>query len=76
VVDLLHNYFEISAADDDRKRREKVAGKITVLDRNLEDTLPYLFSLLGIGEGDDPLAQTDGESPASPAAIARAIARW
>jgi class 3 adenylate cyclase/predicted ATPase len=61
VIDLLRNYFEISPADDERKRREKVAGKITVLDRSLEDTLPYLFSLLGIAEGDDPLAQTDGQ---------------
>ena len=60
VIDLLRNYFEISAADDGRKRREKITGKVTVLDRSLEDTLPYLFSLLGIVEGDDPLAQTDG----------------
>src|SRR5712691_9748013 len=35
VIDLLRNYFEISAVDDERKRREKVAGKITILDRNL-----------------------------------------
>ncbi|MBV8450854.1 MAG: AAA family ATPase, partial [Deltaproteobacteria bacterium] len=61
VLDLLRNYFEIAADDDERKRREKVAGKITVLDRSLEDTLPYLFSLLGIVEGDDPLADTDGQ---------------
>ncbi|MBV8453340.1 MAG: AAA family ATPase, partial [Deltaproteobacteria bacterium] len=61
VIDLLRNYFKISPTDDERERREKVAGKITVLDRSLEDTLPYLFSLLGIVEGDDPLAQTDGQ---------------
>jgi tetratricopeptide (TPR) repeat protein len=30
-----------------------------MLDRALEDTLPYLFGLLGIVEGDDPLAQLD-----------------
>jgi class 3 adenylate cyclase/ribosomal protein L40E len=60
VVDLLRNYFEIAAADDERKRREKVNGKVLTLDRALEDTLPYLFSLLGIVEGDDPLAQMDG----------------
>src|SRR6266436_4984351 len=61
VIDLLRNYFDISAGDDERKRREKVAGKITILDRSLEDTLPYLFSLLGITEGVDPLAQMDGQ---------------
>jgi predicted ATPase/class 3 adenylate cyclase len=59
VIDLLRNYFEIAVSDDARKRREKVAGKITILDRSLEDTLPYLLSLLGIVEGDDPLAQMD-----------------
>ena len=61
VIDSLRNYFEIFAGDDERKRREKVAGKITVLDRSLEDTLPYLFSLFGIVESDDPLALTDGQ---------------
>ena len=60
AIDLLRNYFEITVTDDERKRREKVAGKITILDRSLEETLPYLFSLLGIVEGDDPLAQMDG----------------
>jgi tetratricopeptide (TPR) repeat protein len=61
AIDLLRNYFEISVGDDERKRREKVAGKIAVLDRKLEDTLPYLYSLLGIVEGDDPLSQMDGQ---------------
>src|SRR5260370_25623764 len=42
-------------------RREKVAGRNAMLDRSLEDTLPYLFSLFGIVEGDDPLAQMDGQ---------------
>jgi hypothetical protein len=61
VIDLLRNYFKIANEDDERTRREKVAGRITILDRSLEDTLPYLFSLLGIVEGDDPLAQMDGQ---------------
>ena len=61
VIDLLRNYFEISAGDDERKRREKVTGRVLALDRSLEDTLPYFFSLLGIVEGDDPLAQMDGQ---------------
>src|SRR5262249_53708363 len=44
-----------------RTRREKVAGKIAILDRSLEDTLPYLFTLLGIIEGENPLEQMDGQ---------------
>src|SRR5260370_19900264 len=30
VIDLLCNYFDITVADDERKRREKVAGKIAI----------------------------------------------
>jgi class 3 adenylate cyclase len=61
VIDLLRNYFRIAGEDDERTRREKVNGKVLTLDRALEDTIPYLFSLLGIVEGDDPLAQMDGQ---------------
>jgi class 3 adenylate cyclase len=61
VIDLLRNYSRIANEDDERTRREKVAGKITILDRSLEDTLPYLFTLLGIVEGEDSLAQMDGQ---------------
>jgi class 3 adenylate cyclase/predicted ATPase len=61
VLDLLHSYFKIASDDDAHSRRERVAGKIAVLDRSLEDTLPYLFALLGIVEGMDPLGQMDGQ---------------
>jgi class 3 adenylate cyclase/tetratricopeptide (TPR) repeat protein len=61
VLDLLHGYFKITGEDDQRTRREKLTGRILALDRSLEDTLPYLFSLLGIVEGDDSLAQMDGQ---------------
>jgi class 3 adenylate cyclase len=61
VLDLLHGYFKITSEDDPRTRREKVNGKVLTLDRTLEDAVPYLFSLLGIVEGADPLAQMDGQ---------------
>ncbi len=50
VIDLLHGYFKIAGSDDERMRREKVNGKVLTLDRSLEDTIPYLFALLGITE--------------------------
>jgi class 3 adenylate cyclase len=61
LLDLLQGYFKIDGDDDSRSRREKVAGKVAILDRSLEDTLPYVFSLLGIVESVDPLAQMDGQ---------------
>jgi predicted ATPase len=61
VFELLHSYFGIEPEDDSRKRREKVNAKVFTLDRKLEDALPYLFRLLGLNEGDDPLAGIDAQ---------------
>jgi class 3 adenylate cyclase len=59
VLELLSNYFEIGRDDDDRKRRERILGKVLGLDRGLEDTLPYFDSLLGVADGTDSLARID-----------------
>ena len=59
VIEMLHGYFGVDSADDGRKRREKVIGKLIALDPSLEDTLPYLFVLLGILEGENPFARMD-----------------
>jgi predicted ATPase len=59
VIELLKSYFEISVEDEERKRREKIMGKVLALDRSLEDTLPYLFALLGIEEPTSSLRQMD-----------------
>jgi len=61
VIDLLYGYFKITSGDDARNRRERVNGKVLTLDRSLEDTIPYLFALLGIVEDRDPLAQMDAQ---------------
>ncbi|MCY1253829.1 TOMM system kinase/cyclase fusion protein [compost metagenome] len=59
LIELLRNYCEITAQDDERRRREKLTGKILTLDRALEDTLPYLFHLLGAAEPNSALVQMD-----------------
>ncbi|MBI3798013.1 MAG: AAA family ATPase, partial [Deltaproteobacteria bacterium] len=59
LIDLLKNYFQITLQDDERKVQEKVTGKVLILDRALEDTLPYLFALLGVAEAITSLQQMD-----------------
>jgi class 3 adenylate cyclase/predicted ATPase len=59
LIDLLKNYFQIALQDDERKRREKITGKVLTLDRSLEDILPYLFFLLGLAEPTSSLQQMD-----------------
>src|SRR5260370_34344654 len=60
-MELLKEYVEIVEQDDERKRREKVNGKVLRLDRSLEDTVTYLFALLGISGSEDSLGQMDGQ---------------
>src|SRR5262249_60398470 len=59
LIDLLKNYFQLTTQDDERRRREKITGRVLTLDRGLEDILPYLFFLLGIAEPASPLQQMD-----------------
>jgi class 3 adenylate cyclase/predicted ATPase len=59
LIELLKSYFQIHPQDDERTRREKVGGKVLMLDRGLEETLPYLFSLLGIDDSTSSLQRMD-----------------
>ncbi|AQV99212.1 hypothetical protein BJN34_35640 (plasmid) [Cupriavidus necator] len=59
LIDLLRNYFQIAAADDERVYREKVTGRLLTLDRELEGQLPYLLYLLGISEPHSTLSAMD-----------------
>ncbi|AMR82014.1 adenylate/guanylate cyclase domain-containing protein [Cupriavidus nantongensis] len=61
LIELLRNYCEITVQDDERRRREKLTGKVLTLDRALEDSLPYLFHLLGAAEPNSALAQMDAQ---------------
>jgi ribosomal protein L40E len=61
VLELLRKYFGFSSTDHAATRRQKVTAVLTALDTSLADAVPYLFGLLGIVEGDDPLAQMDGQ---------------
>ncbi|MDF3834760.1 adenylate/guanylate cyclase domain-containing protein [Cupriavidus basilensis] len=59
LIDLLRNYCQITGQDDERLRREKLTSKLLTLDRALEDSLPYLFHMLGGTEPSSALAQMD-----------------
>jgi class 3 adenylate cyclase len=62
LIDLLYSYFEISSEDDARKRREKINGKVLTLDRSLEDTLQYLYGLLGVADEDNQIAEINAQT--------------
>jgi predicted ATPase/class 3 adenylate cyclase len=59
VIGLLKDYFRITDGDDTRTQREKITGRVLALDRALEETLPYLFALLGSQEPGGTLDDMD-----------------
>jgi class 3 adenylate cyclase len=59
VLELLYSYFEIRDADEKAQRRGKIEARLNSLDPALNDTLPLLYTLMGLHEGPDPIAQMD-----------------
>jgi uncharacterized protein (DUF924 family)/class 3 adenylate cyclase len=62
LIDLLWSYFKITAADDERTRREKITGRVLALDRSLEDALAYLYWLLGIADENKRVAAIEAQT--------------
>jgi hypothetical protein len=53
VIDLLKAYYQIDDRDDARRIREKVIGKLLILDEGLRPAAPALLSLLDVPVVDD-----------------------
>src|SRR5262249_43367038 len=64
AIDLLKSYCRIEARDDVRVIREKVAGKVLMLDRALEPILAPLLALLDAER--DPSASPDAPLHGAP----------
>jgi class 3 adenylate cyclase/tetratricopeptide (TPR) repeat protein len=59
IIAMLQDYFEISDVDIPAARRAKIESALAPLLSGLNEILPFLFGLLGIVEGPDPLRQMD-----------------
>jgi class 3 adenylate cyclase/tetratricopeptide (TPR) repeat protein len=55
VLEMLRDIFDISEQDADRTAREKIAGRLLLLARDFEDTLPFFFDFLGIPDPERPV---------------------
>lgn len=54
LVDLLTRYYEIQSRDDERRVREKIAGKLFALgEKKLLAQMPLFLGALGMGVSDD-----------------------
>ncbi len=54
VLEIFRGYFAIGERDDDRTAREKIAGRLLLLDDGFRDVLPVLFDFLGVADPAQP----------------------
>ncbi len=62
IRELLRDSFGISEQDSDQLAREKIAGRLFLLDEAFRETLPLVFDLLGVPDPDRRGPQIDPEA--------------
>lgn len=59
LIDFLKQYFKIDDRDDTHSIREKVTGKVLMLDESLQEAIPPVFDLLEVLPDDHPFRSLD-----------------
>jgi predicted ATPase len=61
-LELLRAYFGVSERDGDQLAREKIAGRLLLLERGFEASLPLVFDFLGVRDPDRALSRLGPEA--------------
>ena len=62
ILELFRAYYGITSEDEDRSAREKIAGRMVLLDLGFADALPLLFDFLGVPDPQRPAPRLDPEA--------------
>ena len=62
ILELFRSYFGITTEDDDRTAREKIAGRMLLLDPGFADVLPLMFDFLGVPDPARPVPEMSGDA--------------
>jgi adenylate cyclase len=62
VLEFLRNVFGVSERDTPQTSRDKIAGRLLLLDERLRDSLPLVFDLMNVPDPDRPPPQMDPEA--------------
>ena len=54
ILEIFRDYYGIGDRDDDRTAREKIAGRLLLLDEGFRGVLPVLFEFLGVADPERP----------------------
>jgi class 3 adenylate cyclase len=62
VLQMMRNYFGIAESDTDQQAREKVAGRMLLLDDAFAEDLPLLFDFLAVPDPHRPAPRMDPDA--------------
>jgi class 3 adenylate cyclase/tetratricopeptide (TPR) repeat protein len=62
LLQLLRDYFEIAERDSERTARERIAGKLLLLDESFAEDLPLMFDFLAVPDPLRPSPRMDPEA--------------
>jgi class 3 adenylate cyclase len=62
ILEIFRAYFGIDERDDPRQAREKVAGRLLLIDDGFREVLPLVFDFLGIPDPERPAPPMDAEA--------------
>ena len=62
VMHLMRSYFDITEQDSEQKARERIAGKLLLLDESLVEDLPLMFDFLAVPDPERPAPRMDPEA--------------
>jgi class 3 adenylate cyclase len=62
MLQVFRAYYGITEQDDDRAVREKIAGRLLLIDEGFREVLPLLFEFFGVTDPERPAPQMDPEA--------------
>ena len=62
MLQVFRAYYGITERDDDRTVREKIAGRLLLLDDSFRDVLPVMFDFFGVPDPERPVARMDPDA--------------
>jgi class 3 adenylate cyclase/tetratricopeptide (TPR) repeat protein len=61
VLQLMRDYFDVTELDSDQTARERIAGKLLLLDESFGEDLPLIFEFLAVPDPERPPPHMDPE---------------
>jgi class 3 adenylate cyclase/tetratricopeptide (TPR) repeat protein len=62
ILQVFRSYYGITDEDDDRSSREKIAGRMLLIDENFRDSLPFVFDFMGVPDPQRPAPAMDPDA--------------